>query len=144
MEKFHSFKHSFTHSLIHLYTHSLTHAKIMAEAHSGKHCLRIFCILTSWVLGEKNVTPLSVYRKQIRNMSDLLSSEHVFTDITNELFAQVGLSFCCLLHNFEWLYLYRTFTWAHNFNIGTTLTSHYCLCFIKFLFGQTKLKTTSK
>ena len=59
----------------------------MAEAH-GKHCLRTFCILTSWVLGEKNVTPLSVYRKQIRNMSDLLSNEHVFTDITNELFAQ--------------------------------------------------------
>ena len=60
----------------------------MAEAH-GKHCLRIFCILTSWVLGEKNFTLLSVYRKQIRNMSDLLSNEHdVFTDITNELFAQ--------------------------------------------------------
>ena len=56
----------------------------MAEAH-GKHCLRIFCILTFWVLGEKNVTPLSVYRKQIRIMSNLLSNEHdVFTDITNE------------------------------------------------------------
>ena len=59
----------------------------MAEAH-GKHCLRIFCILTSWVLGEENVTPLSVYRKQIRKMSNLLSNEHVFTDITDELFAQ--------------------------------------------------------
>ena len=92
MEKFHSFKHSFTHSLIHLYTHSLTHAKIMAEAH-GKHCLRIFCILTSWVLGEKNVTPLSVYRKQIRNMSDLLSNEHILLILLTNYLHKLGCHF---------------------------------------------------